>query len=79
MSGIYLAATFIGVNAALLAWSLVASWRLQRLIRQATALDNLLASICVQAYARQHQPIWQSWTAVMGTIEVEINQKRTLP
>lgn len=57
-------------------FNLLAARRTMRLMRHASDLDQLLASLCVQAYAQRHRPIWAAWTAAMGEITVEVTATR---
>ncbi len=69
----------VSVQLVILVFTLIGSWRLYRRLQHARELDTLLAYLCVQCFARQHQPIWVAWTAVMGSISVEVKQTRDLP
>ena len=75
----YLPFAFIGVNSALLGWSLIACWRLHRRTRHVEELDALLAHLCIKCFANQHMPVWRAWIAVMGDISVEVTQNRRMP
>lgn len=76
---IWLSIALVSSGSFLLVWNLITFWRLRRLFRHALALDTLLQRLCVEAFARQHQPIWKAWTAVMGNICIEVQQTRTMP
>jgi hypothetical protein len=76
---IWIFAGFIAANAGLLAWSLLAAWRINRRLRHAQMLDNLLAQLCIQCFFSAHMPIWSAWTAVMGDIQIEVKQNRRTP
>ena len=57
-------------------WQVWATWRATRLLRHAKELDALLAHVCVMAYVRRTEPIWQAWMAVYGDISIEVTQTR---
>ena len=68
-AALYLCLATLAGNVVLSAWLIGA-------IRRVRVLDMLLQQVCVEAFARHHQPIWQAWTATMGSIVVEVSASR---
>jgi hypothetical protein len=67
------------VNIGLCIWYCFGMWRLQRLLKHAYELDQMLAFLCAQAFTNHQLPLWKAWSGVMGTFEVEFIQKRQMP
>ena len=76
MTGTVLLGCALGVNLGIIAVYAVLAWRLRRAMDRIWLLDRLLAQICVEAFSLQHQPIWQAWASVMGSIQVEVPTHR---
>lgn len=79
MTAVILTWASLAVVFALVILNAAMTRRSYKLMKHAHALDQLLAQICVQAYANRHKPIWAAWTATMGDISIEVTQTRRHP
>lgn len=64
------------LNATLLVLIAVLLGRLVRRLNRIFMLDQLLTKICIEAFSRQHEPIWRAWAATMGSINVTVDSRR---
>ena len=63
----------LAANAVLLVANTVFFLACRGIFRRLIVLDKLLMRICVDAFARVNQPVWQAWTGAMGSISVNVS------